>query len=100
MPSLRNRWRIAFFVLLAIWITSVGVFGYEIVDQAVTISYGQDSYDAAEHALTILKRLTPAIQGRSQRLADAELRSVVDDLTGFVRRAVGEVHTYVRFVGD
>jgi len=74
VPSLRNRWRIAFFVLLAIWITSVGVFGYEIVDQAVTISYGQDSYDAAEHALTILKRLTPAIQGRSQRLAFLELR--------------------------
>ena len=69
LPSLRNRWRIAFFVLLAIWVTSVGILGYEIVDQAVTISYGQDSYDEAQRALTILKRLTPAVQGRNQRLA-------------------------------
>jgi hypothetical protein len=35
-----------------------------------------------------------------QRLADAELRSVVDHLTAIVQRATGEVHTYVRFVGD
>ena len=49
------------------------MLGYEIVDQAVTISYGQDSYDEAQRALTILKRLTPAVQGRNQRLAFLEL---------------------------
>ena len=49
------------------------MLGYEIVDQAVTMSYAQDSYDDTQRVLTILKRLTPAIQGRSERHALLEL---------------------------
>ena len=73
MPNPRNRWRSAFVVLLAIWVITVGVLGYEIVDQAVTITYGRVSYDEMEHSIAVMKRLTPAIQGRNQRLAFLEL---------------------------
>ena len=60
-------------MLLAIWIASVGVLGYEIVDQAITMSYGRVWYDDAQHDLAVLKRLTPAVQGRSQRRTFLEL---------------------------
>ena len=73
LPSPRNRWRIAFAVLLAVWVVSIGLLGYQIVDQGITSTYTRVSYEETERALAVMKRLAPAIQGRTQRLALLEL---------------------------
>ena len=55
------------------WIASVGLLGYQIVDQGITSTYARVSYDETERALAAMKRLVPAVQGRNQRLAFLEL---------------------------
>jgi hypothetical protein len=69
----RNRWRIAFFILLVVWLLSVVTSGYFILDQGITQTYARVSYDDTRHSLTIVERLLPAIQGRNQRGAVLEL---------------------------
>ena len=72
MPGPRNHWRFAFLALLGVWILSVGVLGYAIVDQGITNTYASVSYDES-HALIVMKRLAPALQGRDKRVALLEL---------------------------
>ena len=73
MPGHRNRWRVAFFVLLVVWIFSVLTLGYFIVDAGITQTYAGVSAEDSERALAVLERLVPAIQRRSDRTALLEL---------------------------
>jgi hypothetical protein len=67
MPTSSNRWRAAFVAMLAVWVVSVTVLGYLIVDQAITLSYAKVTARESERALAVLTRLLPAMQGRSRR---------------------------------
>jgi len=57
--------------------------------------YGDAVFNQAQ--LPVLLDELRALRGR---LHDAELVSVLDAVIAFVRRAEGQIHTYVRFVGD
>jgi hypothetical protein len=43
-----NRWKVAFFVALVGWVGSVGVLGYAVIDQAVTVTHMREGYADCE----------------------------------------------------
>jgi hypothetical protein len=54
-----NRWKVAFWILIAVWLTTTAVLLYEILDQAVTLTYMQEGYRDCEEDLKILTRSIP-----------------------------------------
>ena len=52
-----NRWKIAFFILLIISVTSIGLLGYTVIDQAVTINYASEGRADVEAHRDILDAL-------------------------------------------
>jgi hypothetical protein len=63
-----RNWRTAFFLLLAVFVLTIGVLIYKIIDQAVTITYMQEGYHDTEKDLLTLSRLTPALrQGMTKK---------------------------------
>lgn len=54
-----NKWRIAFFVTLAVALPAIGLLVYSVIDQAVTITYMSDGYERTEKDLKMLAQVFP-----------------------------------------
>lgn len=69
----RNRWKIAFFALLALSLLLLAGLGYTLLDQSATLTYREDEFARMRGDLAIVGRLLPAMQGRNDHRALLEL---------------------------
>ena len=65
-----NRWKVAFFVCLGFAAISISTLLYGILDQAVTLTYQQDSCDSISRGSDILGNI---IVKRGQRYSQADV---------------------------
>ena len=69
----RNRWKIAFFVMLGVSLLSVGYLAIEVVDQGITYTYASVSYEETQRSLAMMERLLPTLEGHARRAQLIEL---------------------------
>ena len=62
-----NRWKAAFFVLLALASLGGAVAAYGALDQGVTLTYMQEGYSDTIEDLDVLRQLIPVAAPRLQR---------------------------------
>jgi hypothetical protein len=65
----RLRWRRAFFALLALFMATVGVAAYAVLDQAVTNTYHAQSCEWMAEDLAVLAAAAPALGAHVTRPA-------------------------------
>ena len=68
-------WKIGFFTLLVIFIVSVIFLSYKIIDQAVTVSYTNDSYMWKEQENELLTKII-----NSRSYSKLEIQRLVKDI--------------------
>jgi hypothetical protein len=72
-----NRWKIAFFALLAAAACGLGVVALTLADRACTLGTLRDSYDRRQKALTVLRGLMPQISALQHRATRDEIAAIL-----------------------
>jgi hypothetical protein len=57
----RNRWKIAFFVLTVMLAGALGIAGYSLLNQAVTLTYMGKGYEDTVDDLRVFMKLFPEV---------------------------------------
>jgi hypothetical protein len=63
----RNRWKIAFFVLTVMLAGALGIAGYSLLNQAVTLTYMGKGYEDTVDDLRVFMKLFPEVSRSMSR---------------------------------
>jgi hypothetical protein len=78
----------------------LGITLYELAGQGSTCLRFIDPYGDTTFNQSQVEVLIEELRNIRQQSKDRELNDLLDALLGFVAQAHGQIHTYVKFIGD